>query len=69
MLSSVVNEYEPRYKDCSLFFMLHIFVAAQYIFLFKINENYFSLLRLENGFAFRPNLENLARLKNSIMGC
>ena len=38
-------------------------------FLFKINENDFSLFKLENGFAFGPNLENLACLKNSIREC
>lgn len=38
-------------------------------FLFKINENVLSLFRLENGFAFGANLENLLCLKNSIMEC
>lgn len=45
------------------------FPAVQHIFLFKINENDFSLLWLENGFAFRPHLENVSCLKNSIMEC
>lgn len=35
----------------------------------KINENEYSLFRLENWLAFGSNLENLARLKNSIMEC
>lgn len=32
------------------------------------NESVFSLAWLENGFAFRPNLENLSHLKNLIIG-
>lgn len=44
-----------------------LLIVLVHYFLFKINENYFSLLKLENGFAFGPNLENLACLKNSIM--
>jgi len=35
--------------------------------IFKINE-ITSLLKLENGFAFGPNLQNMVRMKNSIMG-